>query len=159
MRPTVFATFVVTLVFVDVALHTGLGLGAVAPDLIAVAVLLVARRATATRAVVLAVCLGLLDDAMGIGNLGARSLGLGAAALLGTSSLRIFEGEGAVFMALYLFIGKWAADAIVSLVLSAASARQAALALVTSVPLEAAWASLAGLLALFTFRVVAGRAA
>lgn len=158
MRPRAFTLFVAVLVILDITLHTGLGLGGLAPDLITVAVLLVARRTTAPKVVSLAIVLGLIDGAVAVGNLGGRSLGLGVAALLGTSTRQVVEGEGPLFIVPYLFLGKWLADAVVLLVRPAAGPVHGLwLELVTSVPISAVWSAVAGTVALAIFRITAGR--
>lgn len=158
MRPRAFGVFVAILVILDVTLRTGLGVGGLfAPDLIAVAVLLAARRWTAVRAVVLALVLGVLDDAMGIGNLGARSLALGAAAVVGTWTRQVVEGENPLFIVPYLFLGAWLANAIAMVVSPGGVSVTARADLFSAAPIEAAATAVAGTAALAVFRIVAGR--
>lgn len=160
LLPSAFGIFVALLVLLDLTLHTGLGFGRLAPDLIAVAVLLAARRTIAVKAVLLALLLGLLDDAMGVGNLGGRALGLGVAALAGTWTRQVVEGEGPLFIIPYLFFGKWLTDAVVAIFRPAAAATPYELReLITTTPLEALWSAIAGSLLLVVFRLVAGREA
>jgi hypothetical protein len=149
-----FTTFILLLVLLHLLFRVGFGAGALAPDLMAVAVLITARRSTATRVVVLAVLLGIVDDVMGIRNLGMRSIALGSAALLVTWSRNFIEGEGLLFVLAYLFVGKWVSE-IVLAVLASPSALDA-LTLITWAPLAAAWTAIAGTLALMAFRSVAG---
>lgn len=158
MRPVAFGVFVALLVLLDLMLHTGLGMGGVAPDLLAVAVLLTARRTTAVKVAVLALAIGLIDDAMGVGNLGARSLGLGLAGLAGTWTRQLVEGESPLFIVPYLFLGTWLADAAVAVLRQGPSPDQELwLPLVTMAPIAAAWSALAGTVALIMFRIIAGR--
>jgi cell shape-determining protein MreD len=145
-------------VLLDLALHVGLGLGGLAPDLIAVAVLLTARRSSAVSVAVLALVLGLIDDAMGVGNLGARALGLGFAGLVGTWTRQLVDGEGPLFIVPYLFLGKWLVDAIVTLLRpQAAAGDDIWIELVTAAPITAVWTAVAGTITLVIFRIVAGR--
>ena len=158
LRPTAFGVFATILVLLDLTLHAGLGLNALAPDLIAVAVLLTARRSSAVTVAVLALVLGLIDDAMGVGNIGGRALGLGFAGLAGTWTRHLVEGEGPLFIVPYLFLGKWLVDAIVALLKPGAAAGDYVwIELVTASPITAAWTAVAGTIVLGIFRIVAGR--
>ena len=158
MRPRAFGIFVALLVLLDVTLRTGLGVGGLfTPDLIAVAVLLTARRSTVVRTVVLGLGLGLLDDAMGIGNLGARSLALGAVAVVGTWTRQIVEGEGPLLIVPYLFVGAWLVNAIKTVVAPGGVSVTARADLLAAAPIEALVTAVAGTAALVVFRVVAGR--
>jgi hypothetical protein len=156
VRPGAFGAFVAILVFLHLLLHTGFGLGRAAPDFIGIAVLLVARRSTAVRVTILAIALGFLDDAIGIRNLGARSLALGIVAILGTWSKRIVEGEGPLFVIAYLFVGKWLLDAILLAIVPNGPPEGALVALGTFGLLNALYAAVAGTLALAAFRMVMG---
>lgn len=155
-RPVAYGVFVAALVVLDLLLHAGLGVGRIAPDLIAVAVLLTARRTGAVQVVLLALALGLIDDAMGVGNLGGRSLGLGLAALAGTWTLQLVEGEAPLLIVPYLFLGKWLADAIVAVIRPGTVTRDIWLELITTAPLTAVWTAVAGTAALVVFRLAAG---
>jgi len=154
VRKWPFTTFILLLAMLHLILHVGLGIGALAPDFLAVAVLIVARRSSATGAVALAVLLGIVDDAMGIRNLGMRSIALGSAALLVTWSRNFIEGEGLLFVMAYLFVGKWVSEIILGLLTSTTVLEP--LVLVTWAPLASAWTAVAGTIALRAFRSVAG---
>jgi hypothetical protein len=147
-RPTAFGVYATILVLLDLALHVGLGLGGLAP----------ARRSSAVSVAVLALVLGLIDDAMGVGNLGARALGLGFAGLVGTWTRQLVDGEGPLFIVPYLFLGKWLVDAIVTLLRpQAAAGDDIWIELVTAAPITAVWTAVAGTITLVIFRIVAGR--
>ena len=154
VRTWPFTTFIMLLVVLHLLLHVGLGIGTLAPDFMAVAVLIAARRSTATGAVALAVLLGIVDDAMGIRNLGMRSIALGSAALLLTWSRNFIEGEGLLFVLAYLFLGKWVIEIVLGILASVTTPDP--LALVTWAPLASAWTAVAGTFALMAFRSVAG---
>lgn len=157
MRPGAWAVFVAILVFVHLFLHAGFGLGGSAPDLLAIAVLLTARRAPAARVTLLALFLGFLDDALGVRNLGARSVSLGIAAVLGTWSKRVVEGEGPLFVMAYLFAGKWVADATLLVMVPNGLPAGAVVANLSTWSLLAAlYAAVAGTMALAGFRLVMG---
>jgi hypothetical protein len=157
VRPGAWAVFVAILVFTHLFLHAGFGLGGSAPDLLAIAVLLTARRVPAARATLLALFLGFLDDAFGVRNLGARSVSLGIAAVLGTWSKRVVEGEGPLFVMAYLFVGKWVIDATLFAVVPNRPAAGVMLADLSTWSLVGAlYAAVAGTLALAGFRLVMG---
>jgi hypothetical protein len=156
VRPRAFAVFVALLTILHFLLHAGLGIARAAPDLLAVAVLLAARRTTAMRAVLLALLLGVLDDALGIRNLGARSIALGVAAIAGTWTRRLIEGEGPLLIVPYLFAGKWLIDVVVAMLLPAMARDGSPHALLVSSPLDALYVAVAGTVALAAFRVVMG---
>jgi hypothetical protein len=155
VRSSAFPLFLGSLVVIHFLLHVGFGMGESAPDFVAVAVLLAARRISAPGAAALGLGLGILDDAMGIGPLGARSIALGVAGLLGTWSKSFIEGEGPIFIVAYLFVGTWASDIVLSVV-SPGDSLSGILALVSWAPLYAAYTALAGVLAFAVFRRVAG---
>jgi rod shape-determining protein MreD len=117
----------------------------VAPDLLVIAVLLVGRRLNGGPAMSLGVLLGLVEDATGIDNLGARAIGLGAAGYAAARSRRLLTGEGFGFTPLFLFGGTWLSHALTWALRQPAGGPPSELVL--SLPLEAAWAALAGSLA------------
>ncbi len=156
MRPGAFAVFVACLVVLHFLLHIGFGLGLGAPDFLAVAVLLAARRTSATKGALLGLLLGFLDDALGIRNLGARSLALGLAAVLGTWSRRVVEGDGLLFIWAYLFAGKWLSDIALRIIAPVLDVPDTLLRLITVAPIAAAYTALAGVLAFHAFRSLMG---
>ncbi len=107
-----FGTFIAILAFLHLALHVGAGLEESAPDLMAVATLLAARRLRATSAALLGLLLGLIEDALALVAFGASSVALAAVAFFGVRSRDLFEGDSMLFVAAYLFLGKWLRDAI-----------------------------------------------
>lgn len=155
MRAYAFGLFLFTLVLLHFLLHVGLGLGDSAPDLLAVAVLLAARRTTLPASALLGVVLGVLDDALGIGPLGPRSIALAITGVLGTWSRGFVEGDGLLFFLAYLFVGIWASDILLSVV-TPGTAASPLLSLVTLTPLVSCWTALWGVALLALFRRVAG---
>jgi hypothetical protein len=153
LRRGAFVGFCALLILLHFFLHIGLGLGGWAPDFVVVVALLAARRTSATGGALLAVLLGLLDDAPGIHNLGGRSVALAVAAVLGTWSRGLVEGEGLLFILVYLFLGKWAAEVVLALL---PGTHALPLGLLVWAPAQAAITAVAGTLAFTAFRVVAG---
>ncbi|HSJ14925.1 MAG TPA: rod shape-determining protein MreD [Longimicrobiales bacterium] len=152
-----FSTFVAVLVLLHLALHVGFGWGANTPDLIAVAVLLSARRLSSPRAALLGLVLGLLADALSLNAFGASAVALVAVAWLGSRSRDLFEGGSLGFIGLYVFIGKWLADAIYLLVAPAGGpAGRPWGSLLAEAPLRALITAVAGVLALAVYRALVG---
>jgi rod shape-determining protein MreD len=148
-----FALFIALLAVVHLTLHVGLGYGRGAPDLLVAAALLASRRLSGARATALGCALGLLDDALGIRDFGARALALGVISFLGARSRQIVEEESLLFVPGFLFMGAWLASTIGWLISEAASW----VVLVTTMPLSAAWSAVAGTFALIGYRRVTGR--
>jgi rod shape-determining protein MreD len=143
--------FVGILVFVHFALRVGFGLEDRAPDLLTVATLFGARRLRSTGAALLGLLLGVLADALSLIAFGASAVALAIVGFLGARSRDMFEGDSLVFVTIYLFLGVWLRQVIQVLV-----SRQGIdwSVLYTSAPLVAAYAALAGIVALGVFRAV-----
>jgi cell shape-determining protein MreD len=136
--------FTLLLVALHFLLRVGFGLGRFAPDLLAVATLLVGRRTTGARATMTGVVLGLIEDATGVHNLGARAIGLGLAGLAASRSRRVLTGEGLGFTPAFLFVGTWVSLLVTWLVRRPII--EPATHLILAYPLDAAWAAFAGTL-------------
>lgn len=133
-----YATLLAVLHFL---LRVGLGIGRVAPDLLVVLALLVGRRTTGSGAMAMGAILGLIEDATGIHNLGARAIGLGAAGYGAARSRRFLTGEGAGFTPAFLFVGAWLSLALTWVVRHEAGSP---LELLLTFPVDAAWAAVVG---------------
>lgn len=155
MRRGAFPLLILALVLLHFLLHVGAGIGRAAPDLLAVASLIASRRASAAGSAALGLVLGLLEDAVGIGRLGARSIALAVAAMLGSWSRRWIEGEGLLFLGGYVFIGKWTSEIVLAM-LARSDGLRSLLDLVMLAPLEAAWAGIAAVLAMTAYRKLFG---
>lgn len=136
------ALYAALLVLLHFLLRVGLGIGRAAPDLLAVLVLQVGRRTTGSRATAVGALLGLLEDATGIHNLGARAIGLGAAGFGASRSRRFLTGEGAGFTPIFLFVGTWLSLAVTWALRRPEAGPPAELLLI--MPVDAAWAAIAG---------------
>ncbi len=128
--------------------RVGLGLGPLAPDFLALSLLLAAREMRTSRAAALGFGLGLMEDAFSILAFGANTLTF---TLLGVAASRtrdLFVGESATFFAGYLFLGIWLRHAL-HWVLAGREVRGDALrVLVVEAPAAAAYGAGVGLLLL-----------
>lgn len=151
-----FAVFVALLVFAHLVVHVAFGYGPAAPDFMAIAVLLAARRTTGPRAALLGLGLGLLADALAVTGFGATAVALVLVGWAGARTRDLFEGGSYAFTFAYLFLGKWLLYAVYLLV--SPEAREAAVrgALLTAAPLYALSTALAGVLALAAYRLSVG---
>lgn len=97
---------------VHLTLHVGLGLGGGAPDLLTLAMLLLALETSPPAAGFLGMALGLTRDALAISGFGAGSLAGAIVATLGSFSREMVIQRSASFFAFYFLIGKWLFDAL-----------------------------------------------
>ena len=109
VRAWVLAFLLVVLHFF---LHVGLSLGREAPDLLTLALLLLARELTVGRAAVLGLAFGLLEDALSVLAFGANSIAMTLVAVGGSVTRDLFVGDTRLFVVSYVFIGKWTRDLI-----------------------------------------------
>lgn len=146
-----FWVFIGILAFLHFALHVGFGLETEAPDLLAVATLFGSRRLRGAAAALLGLGLGLLEDALAITHFGASAVALAVVAFVGARSRDLFEGDSFLFIAVYLFLGKWLRDAV-----HVALTGQEWSILLSSSPVAALYAAAAGLVAIGIYRGVTG---
>jgi rod shape-determining protein MreD len=135
-------------------LHVTLGMGGLAPDLLAVAALLGARRLPPAGGAALGLTIGLLADAFAVSGFGATALGLSVACLGGALSRDFFEGESLIFNTIYLL----AAGALALLIadLAAGRAGDQPFNAIFGAILGATYTAVAGTAALAAYRHVAG---
>ncbi len=86
-----------------------------APDFLVCGLLLAARHLRAGTASALGFALGLLEDSLAVARFGVGSLVFTAVAFLGSRSRDVFLGDEPLFIAAYLFVGKWAVDIAIGL--------------------------------------------
>jgi rod shape-determining protein MreD len=151
-----FWVFFTLLVVAHFMLHIGLGLGASAPDLLTVAVLVAARRLPGFWAASLGLLLGLLNDSFSIGSFGADAVALTIVGYLGAWSRDLFEGDSLLFVGVYFFLGKWLHD-----LLFWAFARETVRSgffeqFLLRSPVAALYAAAAGMVALLIYRATTG---
>ncbi len=158
MRPRgwPFWLFVALLVLLHFLLHLGLGLGASAPDLLTVTVLLAARRLPAAPAAGLGAGLGLIQDALSLGSFGAEAVTQTVLGFAGARSRDFFVGESGAFVWIYLFVGKWLHDVIFWLLARPGSGSEALSRLLVQAPIAAIYAAVCGVVALFLYRAAVG---
>ncbi|HEX7118925.1 MAG TPA: rod shape-determining protein MreD [Longimicrobiales bacterium] len=155
-RAWTYWAFIALLVALNFTLHLAIGIGATAPDLLTVALLLAARRLGGVAAAALGLVLGLLRDALSLVAFGADAVALTVLGYLGARSRDLFVGETLTFVALYLFAGKWLHDVIYYLVAGAAVRGDAVSRLLIEAPIAALYAAVAGTAALLLYRLVTG---
>lgn len=149
-----FVGFVAVLALLYFVLRVGLGLGALAPDLLLVALLLAARRMRAGWAAGLGFLLGVLDGAANPHTLGAGALVLSVLGYLGARSREVLAGDSPVLLASYLFAGKWLYDAGMYLLMLANESAGPVGTLAFSL-VAAGYAAAAGVAAAAAYRAVA----
>src|SRR5687768_1064690 len=149
-----FWVFIAVLVVLHFVLRIGLGFAQLAPDLLIVALLLLARELRAGFAAGLGLFLGIIDGAVIPFNLGASALVLTILGFAGGRSRELFAGDSFVFLALYLFAGKWLYDTLLYTVTGDLFRPGASYLLLVS-PLTALYAAAAGLVALAAYRAFA----
>ncbi|MBX6362577.1 MAG: rod shape-determining protein MreD [Gemmatimonadetes bacterium] len=150
-----FWAFITILAVLHFLLHLGLGLGATAPDLLTVAVLLAARRVSGAGAAVVGLVLGLIQDSLSLVAFGADAVVLAAIGFLGARSRDYFFGDSLLFVAVYLFLGKWVHDVLYHLLYSALPSTTGAdlrRVLLIDAPVAAVYAAIVGTLALLVYR-------
>lgn len=150
-----FWAFITILAVLHFLLHLGLGLGAAAPDLLTVAVLLAARRVSGAGAAVVGLVLGLVQDSLSLVAFGADAVVLAVIGFLGARSRDYFVGDSLLFVAVYLFLGKWVHDVLYLLLYSALPSTTGAdlrRVLLIDAPVAAVYAAIVGTLALLVYR-------
>lgn len=109
LRAWILALALVVLHFL---LHVGLSYGRGAPDLLTLAVLLLARELSVGRAAVVGLVFGLLEDALSVLAFGANSMAMTLVAIGGAATRDLFVGDTRLFLVSYVFIGKLTRDLI-----------------------------------------------
>lgn len=149
-----FWVLILLLVVLHFVLHLSFGFGIEAPDLLTVAVLLGARQLSGGRAAGYGFLLGLLEDAVSVSVFGAAAITQTVIGYLGARSRDLFVGDSLLFLALYLFLGKWARDALYYAVAAVVRRGDAVGALLLQAPLAALYAAISGVVAIVVFRTL-----
>lgn len=147
-----FWFFIGLLVAVHFVLHLSFGIGRGAPDLLTVAVLVSARQLPGGGAAAVGFGLGLLADAVSLSAFGAAAATQTIVGYLGARSRDLFVGESGLFLALYLFLGAWLQDTLYFGLAAAVRRGGAVQALLVDAPVAAAYAAVAGTLAVLLYR-------
>lgn len=122
-------------------LHVGFGLGARAPDLLTVGLLVLARELRVGAAAGVGFAFGLLEDAFSILAFGANAVVLTVIGVLGARSRDLFMGESLVFLASYLALGTWMRFALHGMLAGEEVRGDLSRLLVVEAPLAAVYAS------------------
>lgn len=110
-RPVVVVVGVV-LVVLHFLLHVGFGIGGWAPDLLMVAVLLIAREVGLGTAAGVGLLFGLLEDALSVVAFGVNSVTMTLLGLAGGTTRDLFVGDSLAFLVSYFVLGKFARDLV-----------------------------------------------
>lgn len=145
---------VAVLVGLHFVLRVGMGLQELAPDLLVIALLVAAREMRAGFAAGLGLGLGILDGSIVPFALGASAVVLTLLGFVGARSRDVFAGDSYLFLAVYLFAGKWLFDTLLYLLTGKAFAPGASYLLLIS-PLAALYAAAVGLVSLAVYRAFA----
>jgi rod shape-determining protein MreD len=111
-RPLTFWGVALLLPILHFLLQVGFGLGARAPDLLTVALLIVAREVRTGTAAGIGVAFGLLEDSFSVLAFGANAVAMCLVAILGSRSKDLFVGESLLFLGSYLVLGTWLRHAL-----------------------------------------------
>lgn len=154
MKTGAFWIFIVVLVALHFVLHLTFGIGAWAPDLLTLAVLLAARQLRGGTAAGVGFVLGLLEDAVSLGAFGASALTETVVAYLGARSRDLFVGESLLFLSLYFFLGAWLQDALYYWVAPSIRRGEPMEALLMYAPLEGLYVAVTGVVAILVYRTL-----
>lgn len=135
---------VALLVVLHFTLHTGLGIGAGAPDLLTVALLVVAREVPMGAGAGIGVAFGLLEDAFSALAFGANAVAMTVVGALGTRTRDLFVGDSVLFLPTYFFVGKAGKDLVYWLSAGDAVREPFAQAMLIESPVAALYAALVG---------------
>jgi rod shape-determining protein MreD len=139
-----FRVILISLPILHFLLHVGFGIGRLAPDLLAVGLLLLAREMRTGTAAGLGFFLGLLEDAFSLLAFGANTLACTLLGIAGSRSRDLFVGETLFFLISYLFFGTWLRAVLHWTVAGDEVRRDAGVSLLVHGPLDAAYAAAVG---------------
>ncbi len=95
------------LVTLHFTLHTGLGLGGAAPDLLTVALLVMAREVPVGAGAGAGFAFGLLEDAFSVLAFGANAVAMTVVGALAAWTRDLFVGDSPLFLPSYFFMGTY----------------------------------------------------
>jgi rod shape-determining protein MreD len=144
-----FWIFITILVIAHLVLHVAIGVRGIAPDLLTIGVLLGSRRLSGAGAAALGFALGLLNDGLSFSSFGAMAVVYAIIGFMGARSRDLFEGDSLLFVAVYIFLGKWLRDLLYQLLTRSTVWSD----MLTAAPLAALYAAVAGVIALTLYRV------
>lgn len=144
------------LVVLHLVIHVGFGVGAAAPDLFTLAVLILARELHMAAATGFGLALGLMEDAQGLLAFGAHGFALAVVAAMAARTRELFVGDSLLFVAIYLFAGKWLRDAVYWVAAGSQLRGPMVEALVVDAGLAALYMTLVGLVVVFVTGALQG---
>ena len=150
-----FTLFVVVLVALHFILRVGLGLGVLAPDLLAVALLLASRRLRPGPAAGLGFLLGLLEGSANPFVFGYASLGLAIVGYLGSRSREWLAGDDPLNMVAFFFAGTLLYELLLYVLLAVGGVGGSVMALLIPALLASVYAAAVGLGASTLYRSLA----
>lgn len=130
-------------------IHVGFGIGAGAPDLLTLALLLLARESHMAGAALVGLAMGLTEDAQGLLAFGASGFAMASVGALASWTRDYFVGETRLFAVAYLFLGKWVRDFLYWLAVGSDARPGAFGALVVDAGLAALYMTVVGLAVTF----------
>lgn len=136
------------LVVLHLSLHVGLGVGAAAPDLMTLGLLIMVRELGVARAALLGLALGLLEDALSVPTFGSAALAMTVVAIVGARTRDLFVGDSVLFAVTYLMLGKWLRDLLQWLLVAEEFREPFVRTMLVEGGLAAAYMALVGLVAL-----------
>lgn len=155
-RDRPFWVFLLLLVLAHFTLHVGVGAAAAAPDLLTVALLLGSRRLSGAAAAGFGLVLGVIQDALSLFAFGANAVVLTVLGFLGARSRDLFVGDSLLFLAAFLFLGKWLRDVGYDYLAGAAVRGDAVGRLLIDAPIAAAYAAAVGVVLFVIYAAVTG---
>lgn len=151
-----FWVFILFVVIGHFTLHLALGLGAGAPDLLTVALLLSVRRLKSSTAAAVGLVLGLLNDGVAGAHYGAEALVMTVLGYIGARSRDLFEGDSLLFVGVYLFLGKWLHDLGYYLLTGGVGQGDFVSHMLTLAPVAALYAAGGGIAGMLIYRAATG---
>jgi rod shape-determining protein MreD len=133
--------FLVTMHFV---LHTGLGMGSAAPDLLIVALLILAREVPLGPGAGAGFALGLLEDAFSALAFGANAMALTVVGALAARTRDLFVGDSRFFLPAYFFGGTLLHELVYWMAAGEAVREPFVQSLLVEAPIAALYAALVG---------------
>jgi len=98
------------LVVLHLTLRVGFGIGAAAPDLMLLALLILSREVAIGTAAGVGLVLGLLEDALAVLSFGANAITFALVAAIGAATRDLFLGDSPGFGFSFVFLGKLSRD-------------------------------------------------
>jgi rod shape-determining protein MreD len=142
---TLYRLVLVLLPVLHFLLHVGFGLGRVAPDLLAVGLLLAAREVRTGTAAGIGFLLGIMEDAFSLLAFGSNALACSLLGIAGARSRDLFLGESLIFLVTYLVVGTWIRAALHWVLAGDEVRRGAGVALLVEAPVDAGYAAAVGI--------------